>query len=1644
MKCLYWKGNLAKVFCRSAYLCFCLLSVPVLTLAWPTETAGSVAAKDILPAGMSADTNIEVLLYPVGVDFPDSERCGYFNVLLEVAVRNTGATALGALQVEANLSAVEYFGAAFQGVVERPRLTAASRADILPLPASDYNGGSLPFLLEGGGRLLPGETIYLRFAIEVFPEAADAPAQAMAGAKAHALVLDAQGMPVPDPGAAGQSLSVEDWSDAGLDFDGTEYDPDNATSLGDCWRQARNLSARGAVNITLDTTCQALVTPATILTNFLQACGEAALPEGGYYRLYYDHEEVTGPIDAASLVGRSLVFQVKSVVNPCSPIYGSVRFSDNSPPLLSCPPTQYFTCADVDRILNNPATLDPSDPAFTGVPIVRDNCSEELPYTWSDVFYDFGCVGGQIGAGDGRRHAAAIVRTFTAVDASGNQSTGCRQVIYFDRPEVIQLPGNIRLDICRETIPPDEDGNPHPDRTGYPFFLNGFGDTIRLDAFRCQYSAVYKDQRFPGPCPGAYKVIRRWEVYDWCLNRVVVEAEQEIEAGDFQAPRLRCSTLRTGQAGTVDTLIFSTGPFNCTAAFLVPEPIVEGECSAMDLETAVYSYRRPTDPFGNPYGTPQFVKLDLTIRDGVASGVPVGTHYFVHTVRDDCGNEVVSSPCVFKVTDAIEPIAICAGDLTVSLGGSGIARLLASDIDKGSRDNCGPVELAVRRQLPAACLEDYVTSVYGVSFDALDRQEDTYYHEGAPVLHEEEGRYLSAWDSAAFVTCCDAAQEVAMDLRVQDAAGNVNICSIAISVEDKLAPLVEPPPAQQVGCEELAGLNLRDTTILQARFGRATAIDNCRAWTKELEAILALDDCGIGTITRRFQAFDEHGNRSKVRHQWIEITARHDYLLHFPGDADIRQCGQGGADSLDFETYACDFLAVNVEEEVFSGQGDACRRILRTYSVINWCEYDNESDPVVIGRREDAGAPAGAAVYVIRRPDGAFVDDNEDPADGYLREVTSTGYWQYTQLIDLRDDEAPVLEADLPDPFCSYGAEGNCDAPVELTFTIREDCSPESLQVSIFYDEGADNIRERNLTGTPAVEVEAGQYRVSGTFPIGSHQLIVETRDGCGNLAVWKLPFFVVDCQAPAPVCNGLVTAVLSPFDLDSNGVADTALATIQAIDLLASTPLEDCSGPLRFSVNRSGETPDPDRQQVVMGCSDLGAAVTLEVYAWDAADNPHALQPGGQVGGSNYDFCTVSVTVADPAFHCIGGTRIAGHVFSEGGIPIQGVSVQLTGPRAQTDGTDADGRYEFGPLAAGDDFSVRPVLDERHMNGVSTLDLVRISKHILGVSLLDSPYKMLAADVNRSGTITILDLIQLRKLILGVLPKLSQNTSWRFVQAAHQFTDPGRPFSEAVPEVLVVENLATPLDSANFIGLKVGDVTGDAKVDNLLAAIPRNEDRPLVHAGMKDAVLRTGEEQLVAITASELASTEGFQFTLEADPGRILLQEAMAGALPEEHMAFFAEQNSLTVSWDCYSNGRLNESDTLLILRVQATMSGALREAFRITSQVTPAEAYDNSETIFAVHLQIDTPDLLVRVGQNFPNPFVDQTAFELFLPREDDVLIQVYDVNGQLHWLSNRLLPAGRQLVQIPGWELPAGLLFYTVKTQGQTITKKMIRQP
>ena len=174
--------------------------------------------------------------------------------------------------------------------------------------------------------------------------------------------------------------------------------------------------------------------------------------------------------------------------------------------------------------------------------------------------------------------------------------------------------------------------------------------------------------------------------------------------------------------------------------------------------------------------------------------------------------------------------------------------------------------------------------------------------------------------------------------------------------------------------------------------------------------------------------------------------------------------------------------------------------------------------------------------------------------------------------------------------------------------------------------------------------------------------------------------------------------------------------------------------------------------------------------------------------------------------------TSISGNVKTVDGVNMRNIEVRLAGGLSATVRTDTAGNYTFTNVPLGANYTVTPVRDTNDINGVTTFDLLLISKHILGIESLNTPWKILAADINRSSSITTLDIVEGRKLVLNVTTAFENSNSWRFVPAFVSFSNPSNPFQPSVPpEAITINNLSGPYANANFVGLKVGDLNGNS-----------------------------------------------------------------------------------------------------------------------------------------------------------------------------------------------------------------------------------------
>ncbi|GJM31733.1 MAG: hypothetical protein DHS20C18_07340 [Saprospiraceae bacterium] len=1282
-------------------------------------------------------------------------------------------------------------------------------------------------------------------------------------------------------------------------------------------------------------------------------------------------------------------------------------------------------CNDYQQILNQQSSL-----PFTGLPIVTGNC---LPptFTFNDVLSNGGICGG-----------ATITRSFTATNISGDRGL-CTQIIDFDIFEIedVWLPPQVLVLECNESFATLQNGYPHPSVSGYPFVQTAFG-IFEIAANYCNLSASYSDQPVISTCGDSYEFVRRWFLFDDCNPGELTPFNQIIRVGDFTAPIISCINP--------DTIYHSAVAGSCTASINVPLPIVTDACSSWSVVTDVVTdIEVPIlNAFGQVIGTSTETITLATIPAGATrqmSGIPLGCHRFRHTVTDDCSNISIVE-CPFCVEDLVSPVAVCDDNISVVLNNNGFGRITALDIDEGSNDNCEVVLLEVRRRV------DY-----------------------NPETCADVTPFFTEWGPSVDFYCCEANETVSVDLRVTDASGNVNVCRTQILVIDNAAPQCEAPEAISVNCGNLPfDFEFNNLTDLQSVFGMPETMDNCHnGFIQELVPLVNMADCGSGTIVRRFQAVDQFGNTSSVCEQFITINTSRNYEIRFPADV-IAECESPYTDTVEIFSLGCESLTVEVHEQVFDVvSSPACYRVLRTYYIIDHCEYDGISPPIDITREEDCdGDDGNEAVWLLRRDQDVYLDSNNNELDnlpaagtketscdgttnasGYWRTINSNGYWRYTQAIEVRDGLAPEIIFDAPAAFCSN--QSNCLGNVTADFSVVELCSTVDINVRVFIDTNNDGTLDGNISNQ-SLSGNYPDYRINGNFPKGNHAFEVRVADGCGNQAVERIPFEVVDCLAPAPNCtDGLSTSLIlldENTDADGDGDVDVAGRTLLATQFIAGSPLTDCSGPVRFSIHQTADViagsdiPSPEHIATVVTCDDIGT-VMVRLYAWDNAFNPYSVQPNGIVGGPNYDFCETFLQVQDNMGLCsttnIMGS-IAGLIITEEDQPVEEVRLHSNVPMPHEMMTDPTGNYLMDSLNIGLDYSIAPERNGDYLNGVSTLDLILITKHILGTQLLNSPYKMIAADINASDNISTIDVIHLRKLILGVTPEFSNNNSWRFVYANFEFPNPGNPWQTYFPEVININDLQGQSLHHDFIAVKIGDVN--------LSANPNANDDDLENRSLSGTFyLEADDEQLsagiiknVPFRAGELNDITGCQFTLDYDSDLLELESIQYEQFTEGNIHQLAE-GRLTVSWNHLNSEVLESNSILFSLNFRVKEAVQLRKAFDLNASVTFAEAYNSIGDLLDVGLlfrDANASESGFELHQNIPNPFQDRTVIGFNIPDAARATLTVYDLGGREWKRIEGQYQKGFNQIAVETHDLPiSGVLYYKLETGQYTATRKMI---
>jgi len=391
--------------------------------------------------------------------------------------------------------------------------------------------------------------------------------------------------------------------------------------------------------------------------------------------------------------------------------------------------------------------------------------------------------------------------------------------------------------------------------------------------------------------------------------------------------------------------------------------------------------------------------------------------------------------------------------------------------------------------------------------------------------------------------------------------------------------------------------------------------DNCSVASQRTQFSGSLNECGVGTLSKKIEVTDRCGNTA-YDVQTVYVKPRSDFEVVFPADL-IAECMDteflmpeiSGRPVISDDD--CELIGITYQDERFE-TGEGCYKILRTWKIIDWCVYQPEiqhrNPDIVVDDRLVASA------------DRCCIHRNlKDDGDGFIT---------YLQVIKVIDQIAPEVTCNDLSEICLYDDQcASTRVNVDLLGHVTDNCATQ------------DEIRFRYsvlLNETELVHAQSGHV-LDLELPVGLYGIWLIAEDRCNNADSCYSTFTIRDCKKPTPYCHTGITTVVMP---------STGNIEVWAKDLDAGS-YDNCSdqGNLRFSFTSDGLTPS-----LSFSCSDItnGKSQEFELEIWVIDES------------GNEDYCTTTLMIQDNS----GNICPDRSPFSAGGVGIATPGLRVNKPQ--------------------------------------------------------------------------------------------------------------------------------------------------------------------------------------------------------------------------------------------------------------------------------------------------------------------------------------------------------------------------------------------
>lgn len=387
-----------------------------------------------------------------------------------------------------------------------------------------------------------------------------------------------------------------------------------------------------------------------------------------------------------------------------------------------------------------------------------------------------------------------------------------------------------------------------------------------------------------------------------------------------------------------------------------------------------------------------------------------------------------------------------------------------------------------------------------------------------------------------------------------------------------------------------------------------------------------------------------------------------------------------------------------------------------------------------------------------------------------------------------------------------------------------------------------------------------------------------------------------------------------------------------------------------------------------------------------------------------------------------------AGNIQTESMVPVQDVRVSCN-DSMQVVYSDEAGDYMFEPVPGGADYTVSAFKDGNDRNGIRLIDVILIQQHYLENILLDSPYKLVAADVNNDCKINVIDESMTRRIFGFVDTAFTAVNSWRFIPKSMSLDSTSDachvPYFD---EVAYLKQLNKDSLNIDFVAVKSGDVTQDALGTRSIRAT--------------DFVYELQEYQgklMYAVYPAHFnEKTYGFQLSLaiNGEKARIHTPNLTGEAIQ------VLQKNQALIAWYHPTGQTLNmaeysEERPLFYIEYEGRLA-----SLQLLDHLDVSELYDARLKEVQIRLRsVESKGL--ELYPSHPNPFVESTWINFSLTTTEQVQIELFDLLGNKLFESTSVLKSGNHGVQLDAHLFgSAGTYFYRIQAGNQSITRSIIK--